>query len=328
MLSRIDAEDSRLARRHPAALPGAALGRRPRDAAADAGERGVDHARRRAGAPRSVDGTRADPARGLRRRRCRRDDGAPRGGPRRLEARGQSRATRGGPRATIRRRPPEASTCGRCRRARDPCASALPTVPATHEDAPALRALAAILAPPDLQHRALGPRTRLSGQRALRAVVAKRLAVHRIVPDEVRVRALRRSTWPWRRSRSSARMVPPRARWRTPSRASTPRSAGPSAAASDRPGSSRTLEAQGIDLDYYEALRRAYAAIDADTLKAAAVRHLDPERLLVLCVGDVEAMKGGDGQNPQTLADLGEMTVHPPRRPSSGRARKRPFLNS
>ncbi len=71
-----------------------------------------------------------------------------------------------------------------------------------------------------------------------------------------------------------------------------------------------TLEVHGVDLDHYEKLRETYAAIDTETVQAAAARHIDPARLLMLCVGDVEAMKAGDGQNPPTLADFGEITVH------------------
>lgn len=70
------------------------------------------------------------------------------------------------------------------------------------------------------------------------------------------------------------------------------------------------LEIHGVDLDYDSRLRDALAATDAETVKAAAARHLDPERLLVLCVGDIESMKDGDGLHPQKLADLGPMTKH------------------
>ena len=70
------------------------------------------------------------------------------------------------------------------------------------------------------------------------------------------------------------------------------------------------LEANGIPLEHYHALREAYASVDAAAVQAAAKRHIDPNRLLILCVGDLEAMKGGDGQHPPTLADFGEVTVH------------------
>ncbi len=70
------------------------------------------------------------------------------------------------------------------------------------------------------------------------------------------------------------------------------------------------LEAQGVDLDYYDALRKRYASVTAEQVQAVAARYLQPDGLLVLCVGDVEAMKRGDGTHPMQLADLGSPTVH------------------
>ena len=70
------------------------------------------------------------------------------------------------------------------------------------------------------------------------------------------------------------------------------------------------LEAHGVDLGYYEALRRGYAEVTVETLQNAAARYLQPEQLLVLCVGDVETMKRGDGTHPMQLSDLGPITVH------------------
>ena len=72
------------------------------------------------------------------------------------------------------------------------------------------------------------------------------------------------------------------------------------------------LEAQGVGLDYYDVVRKRYAAVTAEQVQAVAARYLDPAGLLVLCVGDVEAMKAGDGTHPNQLADLGPPTVHEP----------------
>jgi predicted Zn-dependent peptidase len=69
------------------------------------------------------------------------------------------------------------------------------------------------------------------------------------------------------------------------------------------------LEGRGIDLTHHEKLRKAYAAVTAERLREVGKRYLSPERLLILCVGDVEAMSGGDGVHPDRL-DLGTATVH------------------
>ena len=59
------------------------------------------------------------------------------------------------------------------------------------------------------------------------------------------------------------------------------------------------LESHGVGLDYYDGMRTRYAAVTAEQVRTIAARYLDPAGLLVLCVGDVEAMKAGDGRRPQ-----------------------------
>ncbi|MEN8152017.1 MAG: insulinase family protein, partial [Planctomycetota bacterium] len=70
------------------------------------------------------------------------------------------------------------------------------------------------------------------------------------------------------------------------------------------------LEARGVDLDYYAKLRAAYAAVTAEAVKAVAAKYLDPARLFILCVGDLESMKAGDGTHENRLPDFGEPTIH------------------
>jgi hypothetical protein len=70
------------------------------------------------------------------------------------------------------------------------------------------------------------------------------------------------------------------------------------------------LETQGVDLSYYQELRKAYASVDGEQVKDVAKRYLDPGSLLILCVGNVEEMKQGDGVHGNRLEDFGPMTVH------------------
>jgi len=70
------------------------------------------------------------------------------------------------------------------------------------------------------------------------------------------------------------------------------------------------LEENGVPLAFYAGLRQAYGAVDAQRVQQVAARYLAPDGLLVLCVGDVDAMKEGDGVHPMLLADLGAMTLH------------------
>jgi hypothetical protein len=72
------------------------------------------------------------------------------------------------------------------------------------------------------------------------------------------------------------------------------------------------LEGRGVGLDFYASLRAAYAATTAAAVRAAAAKYLAPERQLILCVGDLEAMRAGDGVHPDRLEDFGEATVHEP----------------
>lgn len=70
------------------------------------------------------------------------------------------------------------------------------------------------------------------------------------------------------------------------------------------------LEANGAPLDTYDTLRRDCARVDAQRVREVAAKYLDPDHGLVLCVGDLDAMKAGDGVHPMLLSDLGAMTLH------------------
>ena len=70
------------------------------------------------------------------------------------------------------------------------------------------------------------------------------------------------------------------------------------------------LEARGADLTYHAALREAYRTVTAERVKAVAAKYLAPDKLLFLCVGNVDGMKPGDGVHADRLEDFGKATVH------------------
>jgi predicted Zn-dependent peptidase len=70
------------------------------------------------------------------------------------------------------------------------------------------------------------------------------------------------------------------------------------------------LEARSADLAYHATLRNAYQTVTADRVKEVAARYLSPDRLLVLCVGNIDEMRPGDGVHADRLEDSGEATVH------------------
>jgi zinc protease len=70
-------------------------------------------------------------------------------------------------------------------------------------------------------------------------------------------------------------------------------------------------ELGGRPASYWSTYRDRVAALTAADLRAAAERHLDPERMRVLVIGDRDAVGQGDPAYPERLADLGLGPVRP-----------------
>jgi predicted Zn-dependent peptidase len=81
------------------------------------------------------------------------------------------------------------------------------------------------------------------------------------------------------------------------------------------------LEALGEDLEFYRKAYRRVESMDAGQVREAAARHIDIDRFLILCVGDVEKMKQGDGVHENRLADFGPLTVHQSQTPAPSGAK-------
>lgn len=70
-------------------------------------------------------------------------------------------------------------------------------------------------------------------------------------------------------------------------------------------------ELLGLPKDYYAGYRSKIAAVGPEDIRRVAREHLKPERFAWIVVGDIPAIKKGDGKHPVTLADLGAVTDVP-----------------
>jgi zinc protease len=70
-------------------------------------------------------------------------------------------------------------------------------------------------------------------------------------------------------------------------------------------------ELLGIPKDYYLTYREKIAKLTAADLQRVAREHLKPEQFAWVVVGNIPAIKAGDGKHPVTLADLGTVTDVP-----------------
>jgi zinc protease len=70
-------------------------------------------------------------------------------------------------------------------------------------------------------------------------------------------------------------------------------------------------ELLGLPKDYYRTYREKIAALTTDEIRRVAREHLKPERFAWVVVGNIPAIKKGDGKHPVTLADLGPVTDVP-----------------
>ncbi|HEX7902042.1 MAG TPA: pitrilysin family protein [Planctomycetota bacterium] len=70
-------------------------------------------------------------------------------------------------------------------------------------------------------------------------------------------------------------------------------------------------ELLGLPKDYYTAYREKIAAVGPADILRVAREQLKPERFAWVVVGDIPAIKKGDGKHPVTLSDLGPVTDVP-----------------
>ena len=72
-------------------------------------------------------------------------------------------------------------------------------------------------------------------------------------------------------------------------------------------------QAEMLDLpkDYYRSYREKIAALTTEEIRRVAREHLKPERVAWVVVGNIPAVKKGDGKHAVTLADLGPLTDVP-----------------
>jgi predicted Zn-dependent peptidase len=65
----------------------------------------------------------------------------------------------------------------------------------------------------------------------------------------------------------------------------------------------------GRDHSFWTTYRTRYEAVDADAVLAAARKHLHPDALVILAVGDAGGLLAGDPENPEyRFSDLGSVT--------------------
>jgi zinc protease len=69
--------------------------------------------------------------------------------------------------------------------------------------------------------------------------------------------------------------------------------------------------------EYWRTFRERIQAVTAEEVERVAQKYLDPERMILLVVGDQKAIDKGDGKHPESLASLsgGRITVLPLRDP-------------
>jgi zinc protease len=70
-------------------------------------------------------------------------------------------------------------------------------------------------------------------------------------------------------------------------------------------------ELLGLPKDYYFTYREKIARLTTADVKRVAEQYLKPEKFAWVVVGDVPAIKKGDGKHPVTLSDFGPVTDVP-----------------
>jgi zinc protease len=70
-------------------------------------------------------------------------------------------------------------------------------------------------------------------------------------------------------------------------------------------------ELTGLPKDYYRTYRERIAALTTEEIRRVAREHLRPERFAWVVVGDLAAIRPGDGKHPVKLEDLGPVTELP-----------------
>jgi len=70
-------------------------------------------------------------------------------------------------------------------------------------------------------------------------------------------------------------------------------------------------ELLGIPKDYYRTYREKIAGLTTADLRRVAREYLKPEKFAWVVVGNIPAIKAGDGKHPVTLGDLGAITDVP-----------------
>jgi zinc protease len=76
-------------------------------------------------------------------------------------------------------------------------------------------------------------------------------------------------------------------------------------------GTFAQAELLGIPKDYYLTYREKIAKVTPAEIQRVAREHLHPEKFAWVVVGNIPAIKKGDGKHPVTLADLGTVVDVP-----------------
>ncbi|MBI2900324.1 MAG: insulinase family protein [Planctomycetes bacterium] len=66
-----------------------------------------------------------------------------------------------------------------------------------------------------------------------------------------------------------------------------------------------TAELNGYPKDYYKVYRETIAAVTPADVQRVAKQYMKPEKLVIVCVGNIGAMVQGDGKHKVTLSDFG-----------------------
>ena len=64
-------------------------------------------------------------------------------------------------------------------------------------------------------------------------------------------------------------------------------------------------ELNGYPKDYYQTYREKIAAVRPEDVLRVAKQHMKPDKLVVVCVGNIGVMVKGDGKHSATLSDFG-----------------------
>src|SRR5690606_5216259 len=83
-------------------------------------------------------------------------------------------------------------------------------------------------------------------------------------------------------------------------------------------------ELTGRDPSYWQTWQDRVAAVTSEDVLRVAKEHLDPERLVVLVVGDWQPIAQGDGTGRAKMTEFGEVRPLAPRDPLTPRQRPPP----